>query len=144
MLNRYLYTALLFCLGCETTEVSTSTRCIIDVPAITNTLYFGQPATIQAYPLTEKWDTLVELNGTEAEVTAVTKDECEECEECRDINACTDCDYCSACTESCQLCEHSVTIIVPMEIATEPQLVITNAHGTSDPQTVFIEDVSDE
>lgn len=130
--------------ACETTEVTTTTRCDIDIPSVEEPFFFGESTTILAYPMTEKWDTLVEFSGVEAEIIAINKESCEECEECREFNGCTDCDYCSSCQESCETCIHSVDIIVPSEASEEAQLVITNSHGTSDPFPVSMEEFSED
>jgi hypothetical protein len=125
--------------ACETTEVSTSIRCDIEIESISpETLLTGETATIVAYPLTEVWDSLVEFNGVEADVSVLNKDNCEACEECRTTYECTDCSYCSECQDSCIECTHSLDVIVPQEISEQVQVVIFNAHGSSDPYETLV------
>lgn len=130
--------------ACETTEVSTATRCDIEIESISpEILIAGESATIVAYPLTETWDSLVELNGVEADVSALNKDNCEACEECRITYECTECGYCSDCQDSCLECTHSLDVIVPQDISGQVQVVIFNAHGSSDPYSTSVSPVEE-
>lgn len=140
MFVQAIFSFLFTLIACDTTEITTTTRCNIDIPVIEENLYVGEAATIQAYPMTEKWDTLVEFDGIEADITSIKKENCEDCEECRELNSCTDCDYCSSCTDTCQACIHSVDVIVPTALSGDAYLVITNINGSSDPVPVSIQE----
>ena len=93
----------------------------IDIQSVDTTSSYGEVATITAYPMTEN-GTLSLNRMVEFDINSINKENYEDCEHCREFNACTDCDYCSACQESCSSCEHSIDIIVPIEISEEAQL----------------------
>ena len=127
-------------LACDTTDVTTLNRCEITVHETTPSVaVVGETLQINAYPLTQEWDTLVTFNDQPASVLSVLKEDCTECEDCRSTNACTTCSYCETCSIECNSCKHLLETTVPILSASTAEILIHNAQGSSDPYFLEIE-----
>lgn len=128
--------------GCTTEETSVDVRCEIQVAPITETATLGEYITISAFPMTEVFDSHVQINQSVVEVSAIDKKNCAECETCRDNAGCTDCAYCADCDTTCQTCEHSMTLAIPSDLpqSNEYWMTIYNSLGSSEPIQITLEE----
>ncbi len=107
----------------------------------------GEPGTQVAAvvsPVTTHWDTAVYLDGVRAEVSEITRTNCETCDACREEQGCVACNDCDACDALCkERCVESVVFTVPDMPAGDASVVIYNNHGTSNPVSFTVEGTSD-
>jgi hypothetical protein len=120
--------------ACSTDTYVTTNRCIISIDNASPTeIAVNESLILEAYPMTEEWDTLVYFNNTIATVQSISKDDCQDCEECKELNLCTECDYCDLCIDICDSCVHTIEVTVPDISNEHVDIIIQNAQGTSDP-----------
>ncbi len=126
-------------ISCTTDSYVTTNRCDITIENTSPTeATINETLTIEAYPMTEEWDTLVLFNNTSAVVESISKVECQECEDCRQTNLCTECDYCDVCIAVCDSCIHTLDVLVPEVFSEQVDVTILNAQGSSDPFPISI------
>ena len=127
---------LIFCLfftACETTTSDTLTNCEVTISLDAEHGLPGDEVTALGAPLSTTYDSLVSFNGTTAEVVDVIRDDCTLCDTCREEAACAPCGTCLPCLAQCDLCEESISFIVPNLPTGNTTVTLVNAFGTSMP-----------
>jgi hypothetical protein len=141
--------------GCGASSPNPIETCSIDVVLAPVSAAAGDTVVATGGPMTETRDTLVQVGGLAAVVTAVERGEtCEDCELCRRDADCAPCGFCPgqglpddqrlACfgdvltdpvvEGSCDLCVETVEFIVPDGLPVGPATVVVfNANGQSPP-----------
>lgn len=128
--------------GCTTEETSVDVRCEIQVTPPSEMSALGESMTLSAFPMTEVFDTHVQINQSVATVSSIAQENCTECDACRENAGCTDCAYCADCDVTCQSCEHSLTIDIPSDLpqSNDYWLTIYNSLGSSEPIQINLEE----
>ena len=135
--------SLIFFLSC--TQSSTALVNACGVTIVTEpTLISNSEITIQATPLSEKWDTYVHINGEQVDVISTQRMGCSPCDSCRTENYCDSCDECEECTRLCDLnvCSEELVIQTPTLSEEKALLQIINKYGQSPVYELIV--ISDE
>ena len=132
---------LLHLMGCDEAIVYNTSRCDVQITEITPTpLLTTETAEIIGHPFTETWDSLATIDGTEIEVTTVSRQNCQECDECRQSYLCSPCDDCDECDPICKAdCVEKMEVVIPQDTEGNRQIQVTNSYGQSEPQMVEIQ-----
>ena len=127
--------------GCDENVVYSSSRCELQITDIAPTpITANESAQIVGYPFTKTWDSLATIDGTEMEVTTITRENCTDCDECREINFCSPCDDCDICDQICKNnCVETMEVVIPANFEGSHQIQVSNSYGQSLPQPVEIQ-----
>lgn len=126
----------LFATACPPEQVVEFVQCDLDLELEVESATPGTEVTAGGRPLTQALDTIVRVDGVEAEVVSVDRSEigCLACDECYVSAGCTGCEECAACADACGDCVQSVTFQVPESTAAgTAEVTVINAYGTSPP-----------
>lgn len=128
--------------SCTTDEASVDVRCEIQVDSVTENAENENSITISAFPMTEIFDTHVQINQSVVSVLDINKENCTECDSCRENSGCTDCAYCVSCEPICQDCEHFLTVDIPVDLpeSNEYWATIYNSLGSSEPIQINLDE----
>jgi len=128
--------------ACQESTTSIDARCEIATEVPAESWNVGTTETLEAFPMTNRIDTLVTINDVPLSVLDIDKSACAECEECKTTAGCTDCNYCPECTNECDECIHVLTVEVPADlpIRDEYWLSIHNTLGSSTPILIDIQE----
>lgn len=129
-------------MSCTTEEGSVDVRCEIQVDPIIDMVERNAELTIDAHPMTDLFDTHVQINQTPISATGINKSTCSECDLCREENGCTDCAYCATCADTCSDCRHTLTVEIPSDLPVQEDywLTLYNSLGSSEPVQLFVQD----
>ncbi len=121
----------LFLAACAPTTQSFYYQCALDVETDPVSAAVGDEVVIFGGPMTERYDTLVQVGGITAELVDVAREGCDECDACQADAGCLACTACLDCADSCASCEQTATFIVPEIAAGATTVVVTNGFGAS-------------
>ena len=122
----------LWLLACDTTVESDFPTCEVEMMELDPVAAApGETVNLLGRPLTESWDTVIRVGGVNAEVVAVSREDCTECDSCQEAASCNPCLDCDACDRICEICEESVQFVVPDLDPGTAHIEIFNAHGSS-------------
>lgn len=126
--------------ACEAQLVDTYDACDLDGALSTPEARVGDVVVLTGGPLTTTWDTLVQVDGTLAEITTLSRDAiaCFDCDSCRD-----EAFDCVSCDETCLPCVESISFVVPAVRTGVVSVVLTNAYGSTGPLALTIVAPSD-
>ncbi len=132
-------------LACDTSSEALSLHCTLDTPVFSPAEAApGDTVVATTAPLTEVWDTTVQVGTDAASVVAVDRNECSACDTCRETVGCTSCDECTDCAEDCATCVQTVSFTVPAVAVGATTVTITNIHGaTAEGRLVVVESSAD-
>lgn len=119
--------------GCDETVVTDLPTCDLAGVVEPATGEPGDAIVITLGPVLDQYDTLVQVGGTNANVTDVDRDNCSACDACREFHECLSCDSCVICSEDCNLCVETVTFAVPELAAQSTSIVVISAFGSTEP-----------
>ena len=92
-------------------------------------------AEIQLYatPLSDTWDTYVNIDGSAVEIVSLQRLSCGSCDSCRLEQQCDSCETCSECDALCDasVCFEELTIKTPVLTQSTAKLQIINKYGHS-------------
>lgn len=131
----------LLLLGCATSTVDYGQRCDVVLDSVQGAVVQpGQALNLVGGPLTKAYDTTVTIGDLDAPVADVQRTDCEACDSCRDDAGCTACSDCDSCDAECtDICVESVIVTVPDLPDGPAALVLFNAYGATQPQTVEVQ-----
>ncbi len=120
-------------MGCDDVTTTVAQRCDVFLYSLTPTSgQAGTPVVAAAQPLTETWDTVVNVDGAQAKIDAISRTDCGECDSCRAEQRCDSCDTCDACDDVCRdVCIQTVQFTVPDLPAGVHSVSMINQHGHS-------------
>lgn len=126
---------LLLATQCETESVSPSRSCEVVLSAAEPAeAEIGDEVVLDASPLTTLQDSLLLVGGTQAEVVAVNRIDCEDCDTCIVEQDCSPCGDCDACDAVCDAeCSESLRFVVPERTPGDAAITLYNLYGNSDP-----------
>ena len=129
-------------MSCTTESTSVNVRCNIQVEPIEANAIRGSMLTVNAYPLTDTFDTHIQINQTTVDASTIEKETCSDCDACRSEYGCTDCAYCPACEVTCDECQHLLTFTIPEELPSSDEywLTLFNSLGSSEAVYLSIEE----
>ena len=145
-MNRTILVALAFpalaaCLYTTTTTVLDACRLEASIET-TGVVQPGDSVAIAAHPLTADFDTLVLVDGIEADAF-VDRADCSVCDACIADAGCDPCGDCEECEISCSTCVEHVTFVVPDVAGTVPVALI-NSYGSADMELSVLGDTGVE
>lgn len=129
--------------GCSTSSSVVENRCAIDVQPLSTTVEKNTPLQIQAYPLTNTFDTIVYWNDIPLQPISIDTSPCDACTTCQTENSCAVCDLCVSCTNSCDSCWHTMEILVPSDSSSAAFMTIYNVYGSSDVMEIQVLDTQE-
>ena len=128
--------------GCDESTANVDARCEIEVVPPEASWQRGETVSVQAYPLSEPFDTTVFINDSSIDIIEIDSSQCSECSDCRESALCTTCGFCEVCATECLDCVDELTFTVPASLPSAPDylLSIVNGYGTSSPISIDIVD----
>jgi len=120
---------LLSAAACGVTEISAIHPCTLQGTLDSSEALPGAEVVVVGRPYTAPYDTVVQVGTHIAEVTDVTRTDCEICDACRSSASCTACETCAECSTSCTTCEESILFTVPDAPPGALPITIRNAYG---------------
>jgi hypothetical protein len=130
--------------ACDDSFQVFSPRCEVRLDEVTPAAgIVGDEAVATGGPFTDRIDTALFLGATRAEVGRVDRTGCDTCDSCREERECGECGECPACGPVCDVCTETVTFAVPSLSAGARELVLFNAHGSSNALEFTVLDEAD-
>lgn len=119
--------------ACDQANNATFEQCELDLGLEASSAAPGATIVATGGPLSDALDTVVRVDGVEATVEEVTRDEsCDDCTTCRaTTEGCGVCTTCDACASACEACVESLSFVVPAVEAGEVGIIVTNSFGVS-------------
>jgi hypothetical protein len=131
------------CLIPTSTVVVDLDQCEVNIATDVESAAPGDTVTLGGGAFTEAFDTVVTVDGTRAQVAAVTRDDCSECDQCRQFAQCNDCEACTECDETCSTCNQTVDFVVPAIAPGPSSVVLVNQYATSNTVMLTVEGTGD-
>ena len=131
---KYVIHFLLFCFtltACETTTSDTLTTCEVAISLDVEHGLPGDEVTAVGTPLSTTYDSIISFDGSAAEILDVSREDCALCDTCREENACAPCGACIPCLAQCNLCDESISFVIPQVPTGDTTVTLINAFGTS-------------
>ncbi|MEC7986680.1 MAG: hypothetical protein VX278_16045 [Myxococcota bacterium] len=128
---------LLLC-SCDENIIVEEQYCSVEITEIPS-LESEQEQLLYASPLSVVWDTLLRIDGTQAEIVGISRSGCSACDTCRIDNECTQCEECEPCAESCDTqCYEELRFITPLLSGDSATVRLINKYGQSDAYIVDV------
>lgn len=120
--------------ACDTNNNQDFEQCELDLELAPSAAAPGATVDAIGRPMSDVLDTVVSIDGVDAEVVDVSLPEsCEACETCKTDAECGVCETCEACASECATCAPTARFIVPDLAAGDVGIVVANRYGTSLP-----------
>ncbi len=130
--------------GCDDAFTVSSQRCEVRLDEVTPSGGAeGDEVAVTGGPLTDRIDTALFLGAARADVLQIDRSGCETCDTCREERACGDCGECPACGPVCDACTETVSFVVPAVAGGAQDLVLFNAHGSSNALVFTVAETQD-
>lgn len=140
---RALLTALVLApaTSCSTDLATLSLRCdVVLTDASPSSALPGSEVVLTGHPFTSVWDSAVYVGDLRAQLTDLSREDCDDCDECREEQDCTACSDCDACDAACGAdCVETATFTVPDAPAGPALVRLYSSHGASAPITLTVE-----
>jgi hypothetical protein len=118
--------------GCAQTISTIVATCSLDATLETGAAAPGDEVGVLGGPLTSDFDTVILVDGVQAEVTAVDRNDCGECDLCVVDGGCNACGECTICDDVCATCVEAARFIVPDVPGGVHDVVLINSYGTTE------------
>ena len=130
--------------GCDDAFKVSSPRCEVRLEAVTPAEgAVGDEALATGGPFTDRIDTALFLGATRADIERIDRSGCDTCDSCREERVCGECGECPACGPVCDVCIETVAFFVPAASEGAQELVLFNAHGSSNALEFTVLDETD-
>jgi hypothetical protein len=135
---------LILLLGCDDAFTVSSPRCEVRLDQVTPAGgAAGDEAVATGGPFTDRIDTALFLGATRADILQVERTGCDTCDSCREERECGECGECPACGPVCEVCTETVAFSVPAAPFGAQELVLFNAHGSSNALEFTVQEETD-
>ena len=93
----------------------------------------GETVVLTGKPMSSAADSALWIGGSSAQVTDVTRADCEACDSCKTSQGCVTCgEDCDACYLDCLSCVETLSFVAPDLTAGQYNLQLFNLHGVSE------------
>ena len=117
--------------GCGGSNPEVFATCEVDLALEPSQGFPGDEVVASGGPFSERYDTVVAIDGVSADIVDIDRVDCSTCDTCRFNNGCATCGRCFACEDACASCEQSLTFTVPEVDAGVRVVNVRNRHGES-------------